>query len=148
MMRMDFLWKTLQTKDIPFSFPFFGGLKPICFSFCIFRINPFFNKKDRRDLEVIRLSKFRSSFGQFFKCVVWPSNGGRMNIHVSASFDKKGWLVFWEIIRDSLINFDELNPNAVAVVEPFYQLGKFHEPLFIILMKFSCFRWGQFYLYI
>lgn len=46
-----------------------------------------------------------------------------MNIHVPAGFSKKGLLDCWEMVR--LINFDELNPNAAAVVEPIYQLGKF-----------------------
>lgn len=41
-------------------------------------------------------------------------------------FNKKVWLVFWEMMGDFLINFDEvtnLNPNAV--VELVYQLEKF-----------------------
>ncbi|TYK28938.1 P-loop containing nucleoside triphosphate hydrolases superfamily protein isoform 2 [Cucumis melo var. makuwa] len=54
---------------------------------------------------------------------IWPSTGERMNIHVPAGFSKKGLLDCWEMVR--LINFDELNPNAAAVVEPIYQLGKF-----------------------
>lgn len=36
---------------------------------------------------------------------------------------KKGWLVFWEMIRDFLSNFDKvknLNPNTKVVVDPSY----------------------------
>ena len=48
------------------------------------------------------MAKFKSFHERFFECAIWPSTGGRKNLHVLAGFLKKGWMVFWEMIRDCL----------------------------------------------
>lgn len=80
-------------------------------------IQSFFNKKDRDPPATICLSKFWTSFGWFFERNVWPSIGGRQNIHVPIGFGKKRWLVFWEMVGDVLTKFDEtkiLKPTSYS----------------------------------
>lgn len=66
----------------------------------------FFHKKDCGASCVICLSKFRSPYEGFLSVLF--GLGGRMNIHLLAGFDKKGQLVFQEMVRDFLSKFDKL----------------------------------------
>lgn len=55
--------------------------------------------KEKADEGVIHLSKFCVHGCWFMECAVWPSRGGRKNIHVPFGADKDGryskkWLVF------------------------------------------------------
>lgn len=49
----------------------------------------FFQKKRKNDCEVIRLAKLQNQAGCFLECAVWPSTGGRKNLHVPVGVEKK-----------------------------------------------------------
>lgn len=65
-------------------------------------IHSFYHKKFKEDFGVIRLSKFHSSRGWHVECSLWPTSGGRQFLQVPFGFEKKGWLVSWEMISDFL----------------------------------------------
>lgn len=71
----------------------------------------FFQKKRKNDCEVIRFSTFRSQAGWFFECAVWLLLEEEKNLHVPARVDKKGWVIFWNMIRDFLMELDNLWPK-------------------------------------
>lgn len=63
----------------------------------------FFFKKEKVDLGVMRLSKFKSSKDWFLECAVWHSSGGRINTHIPLGHDKNGWLVFQDLLSVFLL---------------------------------------------
>lgn len=59
-----------------------------------------FSKKDGDLSGTFRVSKFRIHQGWYIECSIWPPTSGRRIMCVPASLNKKGWLVFWEMIKD------------------------------------------------
>lgn len=62
------------------------------------QIHGFFSEKVKVELGVICLSKFRSSEGWFFECVLLTS-GGRKTIHIPVWENKQVWQSFKVMIR-------------------------------------------------
>lgn len=71
-------------------------------------VHLFFCKKLRDSKGTTRLSKFKSSYGWFIDCSVWPLSGGRKRLQVPTGFVKKGWSVFWEMISDFILCYEKL----------------------------------------